>query len=344
LIEKTGKGVAVSKQGTGRTRFANLPPWTGVLILLLVLIVFLAIFEPAFVSMGNVNNIIRAAAIPVVLGIGMTFAILTGGIDLSVGSVLAFSGVALSILAGFMPISLAVIVTFVVVTALVGGINGTLIGRLGLNSFVITLATLGVFRGVAYLVTNGKTETVDPGPVVTILGDGNIGIIPGPLFVMITVGLAASYVLRYTYFGRDVFAVGGNEVAAQLAGINTPSVKTAVYFVSGACATLGGIMSVGRMESAAPTAGAGLELAVVAGVLLGGTRLSGGVGSIAGTVIGIFFLTCVSNALTIIGVSSYWQPIATGVLLIAALLFDRFRLEPLRRTKQKGKVSDEITQ
>jgi len=339
-----GKGKVVSKQGVSRARMANLPPWTGVLVLLLVLIAILAIFEPSFVSMGNINNIIRAAAIPVVLGIGMTFAILTGGIDLSVGSVLAFSGVALSILAGFMPISLAVLIAFIVVTALVGGINGTLIGRLGLNSFVITLATLGVFRGVAYLVTNGKTETVDPGPIVTILGDGNIGIIPGPLLVMIAVGLVASYVLRYTYFGRDVFAVGGNEVAAQLAGINTPAVKTAVYFVSGACATLGGIMSIGRMESAAPTAGAGLELAVVAGVLLGGTRLSGGVGSIAGTVIGIFFLTCVSNALTIIGVSSYWQPIATGALLIAALLFDRFRLEPLRRTTHKGKVSDEITQ
>ncbi len=325
----------MSNVGLNRLRTTTLPPWSGVLILLVLLIVVLAIFEPAFISMGNVNNIIRAAAIPVVLGIGMTFAILTGGIDLSVGSVLAFSGVFLSILAGFIPISLAVLVTLVAVTAIVGGINGSLIGSVGLNSFVVTLATLGVFRGVAYLVTNGKTQTVDPGAIVTALGDGNVGPVPGPLLVMIVIGLIASYVLRSTYFGRDVYAVGGNEVAAQLAGINTRMVKMTVYFVSAACATLGGIMSIGRMESAAPTAGAGLELAVVAGVLLGGTRLSGGVGTIAGTVIGIFFLTCVSNALTIIGVSSYWQPIATGVLLIAALLFDRFRLEPSRRANKK---------
>jgi ribose transport system permease protein len=150
---------------------------------------------------------------------------------------------------------------------------------------------------------------------------------------MVVLALFASYLLRFTYFGRDVYAVGGNEVAAQLAGINTRHVKMTVYFVSAACATLAGVMSVGRMESAAPTAGSGIELAVVAGVLLGGTRLSGGVGTITGTVIGIFFLTCISNALSIIGVSSYWQPIATGVLLIVALVFDRFRLETSRRKK-----------
>lgn len=322
----------MSNVALGGRRARSLPPWSGVLVLLIALIVLLAIFEPAFVSWGNITNIVRAAAIPVVLGIGMTFAILTAGIDLSVGSVLAFSGVFLAILSGFMPITWAMVVTLVLTTAIVGGLNGTLIGIVGLNSFVITLASLGLFRGIAYLVTNGTTLSVsDPGTFITILGDGNIGPIPGPLIVMIVVGVAASYTLRSTYFGRDIFAVGGNEVAAQLAGINTRAVKLTVYFVSAGCATLGGIMSVGRMESAAPTAGAGLELAVVAGVLLGGTRLSGGVGSIAGTVIGIFFLTCVSNALTIVGVSSYWQPIATGVLLIAALLFDRIRLESSRR-------------
>lgn len=319
-----------------QSRARSLPPWSGVLLLLIALIIVLAVLEPAFLSLGNVNNIIRAAAIPVVLGIGMTFAILTAGIDLSVGSVLAFSGVFLAIVAGVVPISIAVVITLVMVTLVVGGLNGFLIGRLGLNSFVITLAAFGLFRGVAYLITNGKTQSVpDPGTLITVLGDGNIGPIPGPLVVMIVVGLLASYVLRSTYFGRDVYAVGGNETAAQLAGINTRNVKMAVYFVSAACATLGGIMSVGRMESAAPTAGAGLELAVVAGVLLGGTRLSGGVGSIAGTVIGIFFLTCVSNALTIVGVSSYWQPIATGILLIAALLFDRLRLESSGRVKTR---------
>lgn len=321
-------------------RRISLPSWSGVLLLLILLIIALAIIEPAFISIGNVNNIVRAAAIPVVLGIGMTFAILTGGIDLSVGSVLAVSGVFLAVLSGFMPISLAMVITLVVGTIIAGGLNGSLIGLLNLNSFVVTLAAFGLFRGIAYLVTNGATQPVsDPGVFITIIGDGNVGPIPGPLLVMIVVGLLSSYILRFTYFGRDVYAVGGNEVAAQLAGISVKRVKVAVYFISAACATLAGIMSVGRMESAAPTAGSpDLLLAVVAGVLLGGTRLSGGVGSIAGTVIGIFFLTCVSNALTIIGVSSYWQPIATGVLLIAALLFDRIRLGSSSRvqTRKEG--------
>ncbi|MFM7147134.1 MAG: ABC transporter permease [Actinomycetales bacterium] len=323
--------VAVSR------RRVTLPSESVVLLLLIVLIVLLGIVEPAFISIGNINNIIRAAAIPVVLGIGMTFAILTGGIDLSVGSVLAVSGVFLAILSNSMPITLAMVITLIAGTLIAGGLNGSLIGILNLNSFVVTLAAFGLFRGIAYLVTNGATQSVaEPGAFITIIGDGNIGPIPGPLLVMIVVGLLSSYILRYTYFGRDVYAVGGNEVAAQLAGINTKSVKVTVYFISAACATLAGIMSVGRMESAAPTAGSpDLLLAVVAGVLLGGTRLSGGVGSIAGTVIGIFFLTCVSNALTIIGVSSYWQPIATGVLLIAALLFDRIRLESSGRVKTR---------
>lgn len=323
----------MSDVGALRGRIRRLPPWTGTLALLILLTVVVAIFQPNILSAGNVANIIRAAAIPVVLGVGMTFAILTGGLDLSVGSVLAFSGVFLAMLAGVVPIGWAVVLTIVIVTLLVGGINGALIGLVGLNGFVVTLATLGVFRGIAYLVTNGATQTVDPGPIVDALGDGDVGPIPGPLIVIGVVAGVAAYVLKFTYFGRDVYAVGGNEVAAQLAGINTRAVKMTVYFVSAGCATLAGIMSVGRLESAAPTAGAGIELAVVAGVLLGGTRLSGGVGSITGTVIGIFFLTCVSNALTIIGVSSYWQPIATGVLLIAALLFDRFRLESARRAR-----------
>lgn len=312
-----------------------LPQWSGLLTLLILLMTLMSFLEPGFISQGNINNIIRSAAMPCVLGIGMTFTILTAGLDLSVGSVIAFSGVVLAILARSMPSYTAVAATFVIVTLTVGGVNGTLIGRWGLNPFVVTLGALGIFRGIAYVVTNGATQVVETGRLIKVLGDGNIGPIPGPLIVMLVLWLLAGYVLKYTYFGRDVFAVGGNEYAAQLAGINTRNVKIAVYIISGACAALGGVMQVGRLESAAPTAGAGLELAVVAGVLLGGTRLSGGVGTITGTIIGIFFLKVVSNALTIVGVNSYWQDIVTGVLLVAAVLFDRIRLEISNRTIQR---------
>jgi ribose transport system permease protein len=283
------------------------------------------------------SNIIRSSAVPIILGIGMTFTILTAGIDLSVGSVLAFTGILLSGLITHMPRFAAVFVTIVLVAIIVGGLNGLLIGKLGLNSFVVTLGALGIFRGISYLVTNGTTRTIDTGPLINTLGDGNIGPVPGPFLVVIVIAAISIYVLKSTYFGRDVYAVGGNEFASKLAGIYTSRVKMSVYFISATLAALAGVMQVGRLQAASPTIGAGLELTVVAGVLLGGTRLSGGVGSIWGTVIGLLFLQTVSNSLTIQGVSSYWQQVVTGVLLGAAVLFDRIRLELSGRAKSKEK-------
>ena len=229
----------------------------------------------------------------------------------------------------------AVILAVVLTTLFVGGVNGFLIGKLGLNSFVVTLGTLGIVRGISYLVTNGATQSIETGQLIYTLGDGNFGPVPGPLLVVIVVAAISIWALKYTYFGRDVYAVGGNEFASRLAGIFTTRVKMTVYFISALLAALAGIMQVGRLQSAAPTAGVGIELAVVAGVLLGGTRLSGGVGSITGTVIGLLFLQTVSNSLTIQGVSSYWQQVVTGVLLGAAVLFDRARVQYSGRRKSR---------
>ena len=312
-----------------------MPPWFGLLVLEVVLIIGMSIIQPAFISSSNLSNIIRSAAIPIVLGIGMTFTILTAGIDLSVGSALAFTGILLSGFITHMPRFAAVLLTVIIVTAVVGGINGILIGKIGLNSFVITLGTLGIFRGISYLVTNGTTRTIDTGTLINTLGDGNWGPIPGPAVVVIVVALLSVWALRSTYFGRDVYAVGGNEFAARLAGVFTSRVKLTVYFISAALAALAGIMQVGRLQSAAPTAGAGIELTVVAGVLLGGTLLSGGVGIITGKVIGLLFLQTVSNSLTIQGVSSYWQQVVTGVLLGAAVLFDRIQVSYASRRKYR---------
>lgn len=318
-------------------RLSTMPAWFGVLVLEIILLIVMAITQPVFFSSSNISNIVRSSAIPIILGIGMTFTILTGGIDLSVGSVLAFTGILLSGFITQMPRTSAVLLSIVITTIVVGGINGLLIGKLGLNSFVVTLGTLGIFRGIAYLVTNGTTRSMDTGSLINTLGDGNFGPVPGPLLVVIVVAALSIWALKSTYFGRDVYAVGGNEFAARLAGVYTSRVKMTVYFISALLAALAGIMQVGRLQSAAPTAGAGIELAVVAGVLLGGTRLSGGVGSITGTVIGLLFLQTVSNSLTIQGVSSYWQQIVTGILLGAAVLFDRIRLELSGRTKSKEK-------
>ncbi len=316
-------------------KLSSMPPWFGLLVMEIVLLVGMGIAQPAFLSGSNLSNIIRSASIPIILGIGMTFTILTAGIDLSVGSNLAFTGILLS---GFMPHMgklPAVLLTVVLATIMVGGINGFLIGKVGLNSFVITLGTMGIFRGISYLVTNGTTRTMDTGKFINTVGDGNLGPVPGPLIVVIIIAVLSVWALRSTYFGRDVYAVGGNEFAARLAGVYTSRVKLTVYFISAVLAALAGIMQVGRLQSAAPTAGAGIELTVVAGVLLGGTRLSGGVGSISGTVIGLLFLQTVSNSLTIQGVSSYWQQVVTGVLLGAAVLFDRIQVSYANRRKSR---------
>jgi ribose transport system permease protein len=315
-----------------------MPPWFGVLVLEIILLIVMALTQPVFFSGSNLSNIVRSSAIPIILGIGMTFAILTGGIDLSIGSILAFTGILLSGFIVQMPLPAAVLASVLLATFLVGGINGLLIGRLGLNAFVVTLGTLGIFRGISYLVTNGTTRTIETGSFINTIGDGNIGPVPGPMIVVIIVAGISAWVLKSTYFGRDVYAVGGNEFAARLAGVYTTRVKMTVYIISALLAALAGIMQVGRLQSAAPTAGVGIELAVVAGVLLGGTRLSGGVGSITGTVIGLLFLQTVSNSLTIQGVSSYWQQSVTGVLLGAAVLFDRFRVQYSgRRKSREGK-------
>ncbi len=313
---------------------SSLPAWFGILVLEVMLLITMAILQPVFFSGSNLSNIIRSSAVPIILGIGMTFTILTAGIDLSVGSVLAFTGILLSGLITHMPRFVAVFVTIVLVTMIVGGLNGLLIGKLGLNSFVVTLGALGIFRGISYLVTNGTTRTIDTGPLINTLGDGNVGPVPGPFLVVIVIAAISIYVLKSTYFGRDVYAVGGNEFASKLAGIYTSRVKMSVYFISAGLAALAGVMQVGRLQAASPTIGVGLELTVVAGVLLGGTRLSGGVGSITGTVIGLLFLQTVSNSLTIQGVSSYWQQVVTGVLLGAAVLFDRIRIEYSGRSKR----------
>ena len=211
---------------------SSLPAWFGILVLEVMLLITMAILQPVFFSGSNLSNIVRSSAVPIILGIGMTFTILTAGIDLSVGSVLAFTGILLSGLITHMPRFVAVFVTIVLVTMIVGGLNGLLIGKLGLNSFVVTLGALGIFRGISYLVTNGTTRTIDTGPLINTLGDGNVGPVPGPFLVVIVIAAISIYVLKSTYFGRDVYAVGGNEFASKLAGIYTSRVKMSVYFIS----------------------------------------------------------------------------------------------------------------
>lgn len=309
---------------TFSARLRGLPTYSGVAGLWIVVVVWASIATPRFATMDNTRNILVTSAIPFVLAIGVTMTILLGGIDLSVGSLLALSGVILALLMNGLPGWLAIIATILIAMLIALSTNGLLIGKFSINPFVITLGGLSAFRGLAYLISDGKTKTVSD-PAVDLFGFGSVLGIPVPLIVMVVLFAASWIMLRSTYFGRNIYAIGGNREAAKISGIPIARVTIAVYVFSGFCAGLAGVLQTGRSGAAAPTAATGIELLVAAAVLLGGTRLTGGAGSVTGTAIAVIFLATLDNVLTLNGVSSYWQLVIVGVLLMAAVTIDRFR-------------------
>lgn len=305
-----------------RTR--ALPTYSGVAVLWLVLVIWASVTLPGFMTQANITNITVSSAVPFVLAIGVTVTVLLGGIDLSVGSMLALAGVLLASFSEQFGGGLSILLTVACAAIIGGGTNAVLIGRFNLNPFVVTLGGLSFFRGVAYLVSDGETKTVSS-PVVQEFGFGSFLGVPVPVLVMVVVLATSWFVLRSTYFGRHVYAIGGNRDAARISGVPTRRVIAAVYVVSGLCVGIAAVLQTGRSGAAAPTAAAGIELLVAASVLLGGTRLSGGAGSVIGTTVAVLFLATLDNVLTLRGVTSYWQLVVVGGLLIAAVAIDRAR-------------------
>ena len=257
------------------------------------------------------------------VAIGNTYVLLTAGFDLSVGSMLSLGGVALvGFLGEGMNAWLAIALTLSLTTLIGGLLNGMLIGKAGLSFFVVTLASLSLIRGAVYVYTEGQTERMSSSAVADI-GDGKLLGISIPVLLMIAVFFISLFVLHLTRFGRAVYAVGGNKEAARLSGINVVAVIVAVYAISGFFAGLAGVIQVGRLGAAAPVAGTGIELSAAAAVLLGGTSFSGGSGGVGGTVVGVLFIGVLRNGLGLMGVSSFWQDVVTGTILIAAISIDR---------------------
>jgi ribose transport system permease protein len=187
------------------------------------------------------------------------------------------------------------------------------------------LATLTIYRGLANVLTEGQTELIPDSPIVEVLAEGSVGPVPIPALIGIAVIVGFVYLLRFTYFGRNIYAIGGNEEAARLAGIRVVLIKMSVYGLLGLTVGLATVLQTGRLAAASPTVGSGLELVALAAVLLGGTHLGGGQGSVAGTVVGVLLLATIHNGLTISGVSLFWQGVITGAVLLVAVGFDRFR-------------------
>lgn len=321
--EETAAQADKNKGGIWQT-LAGIYQRLGMALVLIALVVLMAVIAPNFFSVSNLFEVARQVSVNAILAAGVTFVIITAGIDLSVGSVLGFSAlVAVYSASVGVPAPLA-IVAAVLAGALIGLINGVLVARFLLASFIVTLAALTYVRGFVYVGTGGSAITA-PELGFAFLGSGSIGPVPVPVIVMVLVFALGWFLLNRTAFGLRVFAVGDNPEAARLSGIPVRRVLTWVYIISGACAGLAGLILAARLQSAVPDLGVAYELNAIAAVVLGGTSLSGGKGSMSGTLIGAMIIGVLANGLILLGVPSFYQLIIQGVVIIVAVLIDRLR-------------------
>jgi ribose transport system permease protein len=330
-------------------RRASLARLAGVVVALLAICSYLWATEPQFMTSSNWSNIVESQAVVGILALGMTFVVLTAGFDLSVSSMTAaaavFTGIVLEHGAGW-PVAVLVAVGSGVGLGL---FNGSLIGFARIPFFVVTLGTLSIYQSVA-LLASGSGETISFLPFtkfnpVSNVVNGSTGPVPTILIVLVVMYLAGAFVLRYTGFGRSVYAVGSNRDAARLAGIPVTGTLVAVYTFAGLTVGLGALAQTGRLTAAAPTADPNLMLTVVAAVLIGGTAFTGGDGGLLGTAIGVLFLGVIADGLSLSSISSFWQGAVSGVILIVAVglgvLRDYgWRLQAVRRTFRARSASE----
>ncbi|MDT1938814.1 MULTISPECIES: ABC transporter permease subunit [Carnobacterium] len=296
----------------------------GPVLALLVLMVIVTILNPNFIAPINLLNLLRQVSVNALIAFGMTFVILTGGIDLSVGSTLALSGalVAGMIASGLDPI-LAMIIG-VVIGGVLGAVNGLLITKGKMAPFIATLATMTIYRGATLVYTDGNPITgIGDSFIFKFIGRGYLFNIPVPVILMAIAFILLYVLLHKMTFGRKTYAIGGNEKASYIAGIKIDKVKTLIYALSGMMASVAGIIITSRLNSAQPTAGQAYEMDAIAAVVLGGTSLSGGKGRIFGTLIGALIIGTLNNGLNLLGVSSFYQQIVKGIVIIIAVLLDR---------------------
>jgi inositol transport system permease protein len=309
----------------------------GPLLFLIILMVIFAILKPSFISSINVFNIMRQVSITGLIALGMTFVILTAGIDLSVGALLAMCGMVAAIVAkggAASTLSLsasegtgygwfAALLAAVIVGAIAGGVQGLTITKLKVPPFVVTLGGLTIFRGLTLMLSNGGPISGFT-PDMRWFGTGLIGPVPVPVIIFAICAVICHIVLRYTRYGRAVYAVGGNAEAARLSGVRVDRILVSVYVIVGFFAGLAAFVLSARLNSAEAVAGLGYELTVISAVVIGGTSLFGGIGSVGGTVVGAALIGVLQNGLQFNNVSSYTQSVVIGLILILAVAFDRW--------------------
>jgi ribose/xylose/arabinose/galactoside ABC-type transport system permease subunit len=311
-----------------------------ILVLLIVMIIFFTITQERFFTLSNFTVILTSSSILWVAAMGLTFVMIAGGFDLSVGSMMALSGIALGYFSNQLDLNLAVAIFLTLLFGVVVGglINGLAIGKLGLSFLVVTLGSSTLFIGLTQFWSGTKTSAIE-NKNLQILAYESLFFIPNQVVVMILVYLILLYVQKFTLFGRDIYAIGGNKEAAKLSGINTVRIIVLVYALAAGFAALAGVIQDARIGAASPQVGQNLIFTATAAVLLGGTSFSGGVGGVSGTVVGVLFLGVLQNGLSVAGVADYWQLIVTGLILIGAIGLDA--LQQKRRSSAARSVSDQ---
>jgi putative xylitol transport system permease protein len=299
----------------------------GILVIFVGVFVYLSAVAPNFLDVDNLTNVVRQSSIIGFVALGMTFVMITAGIDLSVGSVVGLTGVIVAMLAP--ETGNAVLVPLLVglgVGAFVGFLSSAMIVWGMILPFLATLAMMALARSGALVITNGEVES-GLSSNFQWLGSGEIGPIPVPVLLFFVTAIVADFVLRHTKFGYHVYAVGGSEESARKVGISSRRVLIAVYVISGVLAAISGIVLTARLDGAAPLAGSGYELQAIAAVVIGGTSLFGGIGTIRGTVIGVLLIGMVMNGMNLLNVSSYYQQGVQGLILVLAVLLNRWRTD-----------------
>lgn len=314
--------------------FGRLGPQGGAVVILLLLLAVFALSTPNFLTSRNLLNILRQFSVPAILAIGQTLVIVSAGIDLSVASTAALSGSLMGVafahwgLPGPVAILLGLVAGF-----LVGAFNGFAVTRWRVPDIIVTLGTFSAVRGVALLVTDGLPvptfDRVVEGrrlpDVINSIGAGSIGPIPLIAVMAAIISLIGAWILTRTKMGRSALAVGGNREAAHASGVNIKRTKMSVYLLSGVIASVAGMLLAGRLSSANALMGEGMELQSIAAVVVGGTALFGGEGSVGGTVVGVLIIGVLSNGLNILGVSEFWQRVSNGLIIILVVALDQWR-------------------
>ena len=326
MEEKTKKTTATA--GVGNAVKIYFKENLGIIVAFLVLCVFLSVFPKtsgSFFTRQNIFNVLRQISTNLFLACGMTMVIILGGIALSVGSIIALSGcISAGCVARYnLPLPIALLMGLLV-GLLVGMFNGAVISKTTIPAFIVTLATMNIAKGLAYVYTGGS-----PVRVVTkewqFLGAGYVGIFPTPVVILVIVLIITAIIMNKTKMGRHMYAVGGNQQAAEFSGIKVEKVKFFVHAFSGLMAGLAGIVLASRMYSGQPTAGDGAEMDAIAAVVVGGTSMAGGSGKIGGTIIGGLIIGVLNNGLNLLNVNSFWQYVVKGVVILLAVFLDYFR-------------------